>query len=93
MTAPQVIAIRPRSLANVLADIREAAEDYTNAIRDLEEARPGTRSEAEADDRATEADQRWEALREEANERLAALLRAEGVTWAQVQRAQQEALL
>lgn len=52
-----VVAIRPRTLAQVLADLKEARRDYMDACSD---------PKPEAEDRATEAETRAEDLHEEA---------------------------
>jgi len=81
---------KPRTLANVLLDLREARDDYECAITDLGESRSGTLAERDADDRASEADSRLDALREEFE---SGFLAATGLTFKQVQEAVKEAVL
>lgn len=64
-------ATRPRTLANVLADLREAHSDQLQAMSDLRCAQDGTEASDTADDRVTEADTRVEDLRSEFHQRLA----------------------
>jgi hypothetical protein len=77
-------AIRPRSLANVLLDLKEARRDWEQALADAE------RDEPDADDRMSEADTRIEDLREEFAERF---VEATGLTWKQIEDAVAEAVL
>lgn len=63
MNAPHP-AIRARSLAHVLADLREAREDWQLAIANLE-------YDDDAEDRATEAETRVSDLQAEFDVRLA----------------------
>lgn len=77
-------ATRPRTLANVLLDLREARDDWHEACAAAE------REEPDADDRATEADTRVDDLREEFAERFQ---EATGLTWKQVEDAIEEAVL
>lgn len=85
-----VVTIRPRSLANVLADLKEARADYEVAIADLGASDGGTVEEADADDRASAADTRVEDLRTEFDERL---VEAAGLTVEDLRRAYAEALI
>ena len=77
-------AIRPRSLANVLADIREARQDLDLANASLLACEP------DADDRYTEAETRLEDLREEFDARFA---ETNGLTIADLWKAREEAML
>jgi hypothetical protein len=61
MASHHPITIRPRSLANVLDDLKEARRDYDDALSD----------HPTHEDRATEAETRVEDLREEFDVRLA----------------------
>jgi hypothetical protein len=79
-----IVTIRPRSLANVLIDLREAKRDWELALADAE------RGVAEADDRMSEADTRVDDLREEFASRF---LAATGLTWKQIEAAVAEAVL
>lgn len=56
-------ATRPRTCANILADIREANADYLQAIGNYE-------TDPDADSRATEAETRVEDLQAELAERF-----------------------
>lgn len=71
----------PRSLANVLLDLKEARRDLTDAEQYLGKA---------AEDRAIEAEQRLDNLRDEFSAKFAA---ATGLTFRQVQDAVSEAVL
>jgi ribosome recycling factor len=77
-------AIRPRSLVNVLADIREAKRDLDDALADVE------RGEEDGEDRANEAETRLEDLRDEFDVRFS---ETTGLTWKQLQTAVEEAVL
>jgi hypothetical protein len=77
-------AIRPRSLANVLLDLKEARRVWEQALADAE------RDEPDADDRMSEADTRIEDLREEFGQRF---VEATGLTWRQIEDAVAEAVL
>jgi hypothetical protein len=79
-----VVTIRPRSLANVLADLREAKDDYGEALAAVE------RQEPDADDRASEAETRCEDLFDEF---VATFVDATGMTFKDLQRAVEEAVL
>jgi hypothetical protein len=88
-------AIRPRSLANVLLDLKEARRDWEQALADAEAAAtpmdgPLSQEEIDAGDRMSEADTRIEDLREEFAERF---LEATGLTWKQIEDAVAEAVL
>ena len=74
----------PRTLANVLLDLKEARRDWEQALNEAE------RDEPNADDRMSEADQRTDDLREEF---AAMFLSATGLTWKQVEEAISEAVL
>ena len=74
-------AIRARSLANVLADLWEAKDDWRMAVE---------ADDPDAADRATEADTRVDDLTEEFYERFRD---ATGLTWKQVEQAISEAVL
>jgi hypothetical protein len=80
----QVVAIRARSLANILCDLREARDDWHEACAAAE------REEPDADDRASEADTRVDDLRDEFAERFH---EATGLTWKQIEAAIQAAVL
>lgn len=80
----QIIAIRPRSLVNVLADIREARGDLDAANASL------LACEEDAEDRYTEAETRLEDLREEFETRFA---ETSGLTLADLWKAREEAVL
>jgi alkanesulfonate monooxygenase SsuD/methylene tetrahydromethanopterin reductase-like flavin-dependent oxidoreductase (luciferase family) len=86
-----IVTIRPRSLANVLADLREARRDYDAATNEIavNACRHGFLND-DADDRASEADARTNALREEFASRF---LAATGLTWKQIEDAVAEAVL
>lgn len=83
---------RPRTLAHVLLDLKEAKRDWEQAAKDAEcagrESNP--RIEDEAGDRMTEADRRIDDLREEFASRF---LAATGLTWKQVETAVEDAVL
>jgi hypothetical protein len=64
-----VVAIRPRSLAAVLADLKEARRDFDDALADIERYAPGWHR-ATAIDRADEAETRLDDLRAEFDARL-----------------------
>jgi hypothetical protein len=80
----QIIAIRARSLANVLADIREARSDLDVANVSLLACEP------DAEDRYAEAETRLEDLREEFEERFA---ETSGLALADLWKAREEAAL
>lgn len=75
---------RPRTLAHVLLDLREARDDWLEACAAAE------REEPDADDRASEADTRVDDLRDEFAARFQD---ATGLTWKQVEQAISEAVL
>ena len=79
-----LITIRPRSLANVLLDLKDARRDWEQALAEAE------RDEPDADDRMSEADTRLDDLREEFESRF---LDATGLTWGQIEDAIQGAVL
>ena len=88
-------AIRPRSLANVLLDLKEATRDWERALADAERvatpmSEPLCQEEIDAGDRMSEADTRIDDLREEFAERF---LEATGLTWKQIEEAISEAVL
>lgn len=74
-------AIRPRSLATVLADLREAHRDFNDAL---------AADDADAEDRATEAETRLDDLREDFDARMVATT---GLTIEDLRTAYAEALL
>jgi hypothetical protein len=80
----QVVAIRPRSLANVLLDLREARSDWKQALKDAETAPDYSKADLDAGDRMSEADTRHDDLRKEFAERFE---EATGLTWKQVEAA------
>lgn len=84
MNKPFHPAVRPRTLANVLLDLKEARNDWDEAMAAAE------REEPDADDRATEADTRVDDLRDEFTKRFE---EATGLTWKQIEVAIQDALL
>jgi hypothetical protein len=87
----QLVTIRPRSLANVLSDLKEARGDLDDAqcaIRVL--ARIGGEQCDELQDRATEAETRLEDLREEFDARFVSVA---GLTVAEVMKAREGALI
>lgn len=73
--------VRPRSLANVLLDLKEAHDDWKQAVDD---------DDPDAQDRASEADTRVDDLRDEFFSRFH---EATGLTWKQVEKAIEEAVL
>lgn len=77
----RVSTIACRTLATVLADLREAREDLNAAYADNHE------------DRTTEASDRQDVLRDEFDARLNAVLRAEGLTVSDIQTAVERAIL
>jgi hypothetical protein len=77
------IAVRARSLRNVLDDLREARRDYDAFTSDRAIRR-------DADDRATEAETRLEDLREEFERRLTD---ATGLTFEQLLKCREECLV
>lgn len=81
MASHHQITVRPRSLAVVLADLEEANRDYDDALAS---------DDADAEDRATEAETRVSDLRDEFAERF---VEATGLTWKQVEAAISEALI
>jgi acyl-CoA reductase-like NAD-dependent aldehyde dehydrogenase len=85
---PPAIPLReiPRTLANVLLDLKEARSDWDQALQDAECAgREGNpRLHEEAGDRMSEADERIDALREEF---AAMFVAATGLTWKQIEAA------
>lgn len=87
----QVVTIRPRSLANVLSDLKEARDDVSNAHAALATlaCRHGVLSDDEHD-RALEAETRLDDLREEFEARFKD---ATGLTIADVLKAREEAVL
>jgi hypothetical protein len=80
----QLVTIRPRSLANVLADLREARGDLDAANASL------VACESDAEDRYAEAETRLEDLREEFDVRFVSVA---GLTVADVMKAREECLL
>ena len=56
-----IVTIRPRTCATILSDIEEARRDYDDAL---------TAEDADAEDRATEAETRLDDLRDEFAERF-----------------------
>lgn len=90
MSGHNVIALRPRTLANVLLDLREARRDSQDALNEIARLPIGASEADDLDDRATEADQRLDDLRDE----FAAMFqRATGLTWKQIETAIEEAVL
>jgi hypothetical protein len=81
------ITVRPRSLRNVLDDLREARRDYDQALEDAFTSDRAIRRDA--DDRATEAETRLEDLREEFERRLTD---ATGLTFEQLLKCREECL-
>jgi hypothetical protein len=75
------VTVRPRSLANVLLDLKEAIRDWRDAVDS---------DDPDADDRATEAETRLEDLREEF---AAKLVDCTGLTAEQMRDAYAEALI
>lgn len=89
------VTIRPRTLANVLLDLKEARRDWEQALADAERVvtprgEPVSQAEIDAGDRMSEADTRTEDLRDEFAERFH---EATGLTWAQIEDAISEAVL
>jgi hypothetical protein len=89
MNAPHP-AIRARSLANVLADLKEAHDDSQTALNDYLDAPVGSQELRDADDRRTEAETRAEDLRQEFAQRF---VECTGLTWKQIEQAVSEAVL
>lgn len=85
MNAPATIAPL-RTLANVLLDLKEAQRDWQQANDDADcaDRESNPRLEKEAQDRATEADNRVDALRDEFASRFQS---ATGLTWKQIEAA------
>jgi transcription elongation GreA/GreB family factor len=81
MASHHQIATRPRSLDNILADIKDARRDYDCAL---------AADDADAEDRATEAETRVEDLRGEFDELLIA---ATGLSFEALVKAREEALI
>lgn len=81
---------RPRNLAHVLLDLKEARRDWEQALQDAERAPHYSKEEEEAGDRMSEADRRIDDLRDEFASRFQA---ATGLTWKQVETAIEEAVL
>jgi hypothetical protein len=86
---PNVVTIRPRSLAVILADLTEAQRDWDQAVADLgrELLFPG---ESDADDRANEAETRCEDLRAEFDAKFVDLT---GLTVERLMKAREGAIL
>lgn len=84
--------IRPRSLSNVLLDLKEAKRDWEQALSDAEcAAREGNpRLEEEHGDRMSAADTLIDDLRDEFEARF---VEATGLTWKQIEAAMQDAVL
>ena len=82
----------PRTLAHVLRELTEAVDDLTEAESSVQHALAIEDACAvdEFSDRATEADQRIDALREEFSTRFQ---EATGLTWKQIETAISEAVL
>jgi predicted ATPase len=74
---PPAIPLRreQRNLANVLLELRQARRDWADAIE---------ATDADAEDRASEADQRTDDLRQEFADRFVA---ATGLTWKTIEEA------
>jgi len=86
--ANPIVAIRPRSLANVLADLREALDDLDTAraaLPKLEQL-----YDYDAEDRATEAETRFRDLQAEFDVKLA---ETTGLSVEDFRRAYSEALI
>jgi hypothetical protein len=83
-------AIRPRSLANVLLDLKEARRDWEQAIDEIARLPIGVSEADDADDRASEADTRVDDLRDEFTARFHEVT---GLTWKQIEDAISEAVL
>jgi hypothetical protein len=77
----QLTLARPRTLAHVLLDLREARRDLDDALAD---------DDPDAEDRATEADNRIDTLRDEFERQLKV---ATGLSVEQVRDAYSQALL
>lgn len=90
MTTAHYPASRPRSLANVLLDLKEARRDWESALSEAEHAPQGSTEEDDAGDRMSEADTRIDDLRGEFAERFEATT---GLTWRQIEDAIQGAVL
>jgi hypothetical protein len=80
----QLVTIRPRSLANVLSDLKEARGDLDAANASL------LACESDAEDRYAEAETRLEDLREEFDARFVSVA---GLTVSDVMKAREECLL
>jgi phosphate uptake regulator len=78
MASHYALPIRPRSLANVLSDLKEAHDDAIQAQSDGD------------DDRFGEAETRVDDLRDEFAERF---VETTGLTWKQIEAAISEAVL
>jgi hypothetical protein len=81
---------RPRTLAHVLLDLKEARRDWEQASNEADAAPHFSKEEEEAGDRMAEADQRIDALRAEFAQRFFAVT---GLTWKQIEAAISEAAL
>jgi hypothetical protein len=81
---------RPRTLAQVLLDLKEARRDWLTATNEIARLPIGAPEADDLDDRATEADRRIDDLRDEFASRF---LAATGLTWKQVETAIQDAVL
>ena len=90
MASRYQLPIRPRSLANVLLDLKEARRDWEQALSEGEAAKPYSKEDSDAGDRMSEADTRIDDLRDEFAERF---LEATGLTWKQIEEAVSEAVL
>jgi hypothetical protein len=77
----QPVTVRPRSLANILDDLRHARRDYDDAL---------AAKDADAEDRATEAEIRVTDLRAEFDE---ALVEATGLTFEALLKAREGCLI
>lgn len=84
-----VLAFPRRDCRAVLADLRHANRDLSDAYADLRRLEECSDAHAEADDRATEAEQRIETLRDELDRKL----RFAGVTVEDLRVALAEALI
>lgn len=87
MASHHAITIRPRSLSNVLLDLKEAKRDYDVAVGAIS---AGGFLHDDIQDRATEAETRVEDLREEFDVRLA---ESTGLTVEDFRAAYSEALI
>jgi hypothetical protein len=87
---PNIVTLRPRSLANVLLDLKEARRDWEQAIDEIARLPIGAPEADDADDRASEADTRVDDLRDEFTARFH---EATGLTWKQIEDAISEAVL